>query len=801
MRYLVWFVYSSLAALLMGCGGGGGESSSSCSTSISADPLAPTSVASFACVQTSYADSTGGGGDSAGDGGVGGGVGDGAPKKKVQVTLTDSLGNKVSGLTDNDGKYFLRFNTAVFVPPFVLRAIDGGGSVLTAVSTDTIPMGKAIVVNINPLTDIITSDVLPTNTGTNSEFNGSAISAAGLTTAISNLRSSILTSLNTLLTAAGRASTTTFNPMSSTYAYDGTLVDAVLDSITHGRAGDTGKTTLSAKLAGVTIDTTTGEASTTFITSGAPLGTSSILSSTTTALTYTKITAWLTEMNRCLALPSNTTDSTCVDTTTPTLNKFGAGTVALDYKEKSMDLREHLKYLFSANTTSHPQHIQNSVISNPRILFIDGYTVSSAQDMAVVEVTITQPSVGDLIVQGGANDGSNIEYNAILVFKSVGGTGNAAGNWILKGSQDNYFAEVRSRYERETQINPAMNLNVAPSSGWRTYKPSIYKSGLEFPIRVGTFNTSSRQWVNSDIWSVRVKGPGLPLNGLIFSRSTVFEPTAAAASINPYLSIQNKMGNTLTGVGGVIPNAYDTGNAFLLQAQTQAGAALYNGWWESVYSDDKWSIPSSGNTAAFPGQVDHPLINASFSAYQAFARYSFEIFTCSGGTGTFCSSTASNTPTATVYARNYSPLFPASYVASIPFNTFTAGSQSLVSNSPAQTVGVPFTLVWTNNTLASPNNQASAFARNGLSGSTIFKWKVTQRSLSGSNSSGTRPTFATLNPAPAATAGGPTWASFQGCATPTSCLTNVHSYRAISIRSQQGYANVYDTIRWDNPGP
>ena len=61
---------------------------------------------------------------------MGGSAGDGAPLNNAAVFLTDATGKTVSGRTNARGGYLLRFRTADFQAPFVLKVIDAGGNVL-----------------------------------------------------------------------------------------------------------------------------------------------------------------------------------------------------------------------------------------------------------------------------------------------------------------------------------------------------------------------------------------------------------------------------------------------------------------------------------------------------------------------------------------------------------------------------------------------------------------------------------------------------------------------------------------------
>jgi hypothetical protein len=148
------------------------------------DPLTPVVPVDFASAQASFAVASDGvGGDGAGDAGVGGAAGDGAALRRATIVLTDNTGKTLSGQTDDAGNYLIRYKSADIKPPFVMKVIDAGGNVLAAPSEATVPVGKVARININPLTDKLTSDILAASIpGTDKQFNGSNLNLAALPT-------------------------------------------------------------------------------------------------------------------------------------------------------------------------------------------------------------------------------------------------------------------------------------------------------------------------------------------------------------------------------------------------------------------------------------------------------------------------------------------------------------------------------------------------------------------------------------------------------------------------------------------
>jgi hypothetical protein len=380
------------------------------------DPLTPVEPIDFALAQASLSVASDGlGGDGGGDGGVGGGAGDGAPLRRATIVLTDVAGKTLTGQTDDAGNYLIRYKTAEIKPPFVIKVVDSGGNVLAAPSEATIPAGKVARININPLTDKIVSDILPASVaGTDKQFNGSSLNLAALPQAKANL----VTSIRAALTTAGVTTTTAFDPITSKYAYDGTGVDAVIESISLTRNPDSGATQLQAKLAGL-VTAADGTVSPTLISASTPLATTQVAIASSPALTFDKLKAWIDGVNTCLATAG---------TPTPTPECAESGRtkfLAADYKHNSKDFDEDFVTLFSETGRL---GVRGSVFRNPTILYFTRSTGSTIDNVAVVEVTIQQPRTGPL----AGNITTPIEYVKTLIFVRDDVTaGLKAGNWKL----------------------------------------------------------------------------------------------------------------------------------------------------------------------------------------------------------------------------------------------------------------------------------------------------------------------------------------------------------------------------------
>lgn len=616
--------------------------------------------------------SDGVGGDAGGDGGVGGTAGDGSPLRGVTVILKDATPlpppppgdaapaaappdpEVARGTTDANGRFLLRFNTASIVPPLILQVIDVGGNVLASTTEEKVPTGKAIRVNVNPLTDKITSDVLTSVGSTDQRFVGSQVDLAKLAAA----KSDLVASSKAALGVAGITDTTQFDPVRSIYKLDGTGVDAVIESISHSREPTTGATQLRAKLE--TLQTqANGSVTPSLITAATPLSTDAVAVASNPALTFAKINAWMNEMNRCLALSSaaRAADADCVDAD-------GTRLIAQNFRDNGKDLAETYRTLYSESDLS---AVQGSSLSNPAILV--NIPASSAfppeAESTIVEFTVDQPRTGPL---AGSRTGA-IRYTTTMSFVATSSTRATAGNWILGGNQNRYDASIQPGYERAFQAH----------SSFRSLFPDTLATLLEIRISPSSFATTTRSYVPANIRAARVKGPGLPDVGLVLSPSS--RPGASR-----YLTPHNKVGDATLGNGAVANSTTQPiFNLSMVKTANSPSTTTLNAY---------WSVPNSSPSFADAPQTD-------FSSMQAYSRYTIEYF---------LNGNATATPDLVETTRILAPVMPPNYLDLLPHHNTHADLQLFFAGSPG---GCSFTLQWFNNLQGAPVD--SAFITDGAS--------------------------------------------------------------------------------------
>ncbi len=695
------------------------------------DPLTPQISVPFSDATTTFAVATEDiGGDGGGDGGVGGGAGDGSPIKRAVVVVTDRTGATRTGSTNDEGNYFVRFPSS-FVSPIVVKVVDVGGNALASATAEATGPGKVLRVNVNPLTDKMVSDALAsTVAGTDKPLNGSQVDGAKLEAA----RMSVVESIRAALGVAGVTKTDLFDPVKSVYKYDGTGIDAVIESITHSRNAQTGATELRAKLAGLN-NNADGVVQPVLISATTPLATTQVAINANPVLTFTKINAWLDEVNRCLALTQAqyALDANCVDAN-------GTRLVASNFLNNSRDYLEDFRTLYSDTGT---KHIEGSTMRNPTILaFAKSSPGVAIDDTAIVEVTIRQPRTGPL----SDNLVGTIEYTKVLTFlRNDALTAAKAGNWILQGNRLALAASVSTRYERNVQVNPAMAANVAGQS------PSRLETRLLIDLNQRRFDAATRTYVSAGIRALRVKGPGLPSAGLVMSPNTIAGAT--------WMGALNKTG----AVPSVAPTTNGNSPNFNLAAALIDGSPIYSSFW-------------NGSSA---GYRDAPLTD--FSSMQAFAAYTFELF--------LASTSSTTVPDTTMTVYNFASVASPVNLVGVPVNDISPSQLQVTAPKPAiaAATSAHVTVTWVNNPNAAPVNQVRTFGaeRSPKGALSNFTTRLEDRgsSVAGAFSLSARPTAAAVRI--------PTGLPSLGNGTPG-------DNRFVSVWANQGRAVVINAVRWDN---
>lgn len=682
-------------------------------------------------------DNTGGAtsGD-AGDGGVGGGAGDGAPMSRARVTLTDANGRTASGLTDSNGRFLLRFPSSIFKPPYILRVIDGGGAIRTAVVTDAVPANMAVWANVNSLTDKIVSDALsPAIGGTDKSFDGGRIDTAK----VAKAKSDMVAAVKSALAAAGITNTARLDAVRSRFAYDGTGVDAILDSVNHTRDPATGATQLRTKLATISNDAA-GTEQPKLVTATAPLVAALVSLPNSEALTHNKLKRWTDEVNRCLALAAHmySADSACVDAD-------GSRLVRNDYRDNGKDFREDFRTLFSEFDGS---AVTGSSLRSPKILFVSRTPGSAVDDIAHVQFTVVQPYVGPRGPNGPVPGA--VEYPIVKVFKRDDGLTRAlAGNWRLYGNRRVYDLMVEPRYYRVIQANPARLSSL----------PSYVHSSLRLVVLRNRWDRDRQAYVDANIRAVRVKGPGLPAAGMVLAPST-------ACGTSTYLALLNKVGS--------VP----TGDQFASIVQNDFRLASVN------LDGQRFSTPGT----FFPTRditVNQIPYLADFSPIRAYSLYTYEIF--------LRSNPGNTVPDAVETARILAPLMPPEAALKLPMTDVSPSLPLISFGAAAIPSGLAAVANWLNNPLAAPVSTASLYAEelDATKPNDPLKFYLIRSAVPGAYAARSVPSSQVLTV--------PTQASDPNCSSGRvpAYDGNTGVYREVTLSSYQGHARVYSSMAWN----
>jgi hypothetical protein len=213
-----WLGAFALALALAGCGGGGG------------DAPAPGGGGTPVTILDSFGQVVAAGGADgvgSGDSGADGTAGDGAGIVGGTVTITDTTGKSVSGITDAQGYY--RVKVTGFTPPLVAKVTKPNGSAFYSLNVKQLKVNGFVTLNITGLTDKVASDVARAGGKTRASDLTPQLVAANpdaITQSINSLKSTIAP----VIAAAG-IDASSFDPLAAPFRPNHTGYDFVLDNV------------------------------------------------------------------------------------------------------------------------------------------------------------------------------------------------------------------------------------------------------------------------------------------------------------------------------------------------------------------------------------------------------------------------------------------------------------------------------------------------------------------------------------------------------------------------------------------
>jgi hypothetical protein len=418
--------------------------------------------------------SCGGGGSSTqtSDSSISGTAAAGAPLDGATIVIKDSLGATVGTTTaGTDGSYKISFNPSGFTAPYVISAsgnLGGGAETFISVSPTAPTAGSTQTVNVTPVTHAIAARV--STTGNPIDLVDSIASQKGniTTSNISTIEGAFRTFLDSHLTSVGLNSS--FNLLNSTY---NSSIDKLLDNVKFD-VSPSGIITVTSSAGQAVNDlaasnTKPSAGSTAVIAAGVnPSATHKAnipaSPSTSAVIGIDALETIRASLDSCMLLPtaSRSTSTLC--------SKY----IISDYKNDGKSLTQEFGSGGSIDFTSSGN--DGMVFKKPEIL----RQIDMTKDAEIVQVRLT----------GLRKDGSTREVVSIAK-NNISGSGTG---WKLTGNGRDY----------NTFVNAAATKRI--SQGLAT---SRYESDLSLFVQS-----------NASISYVKVKGPGLPTDGVYLMPKT-----------------------------------------------------------------------------------------------------------------------------------------------------------------------------------------------------------------------------------------------------------------------------------------
>lgn len=509
----------------------------------------------------------------------------GAPMSGATIVVMDSSGKSVTATADSNGNYTA--NVTGFVAPLMISATSTSGEASKhyVALLETVPaLGNSATANVTPLTHALAT--LASSDGLSpEEFENDRTKLQNLDTtkfhrALGNLQGV----LAPVLTNAGLS--TNFDPIKTPFSADrSSAADVLLDTI---KVTTTGSGVEFNNIRVAVNNSDNGSTATVTLTGATLTPPSTLPAPTVSASEFHGLDDFVTQANTCFALAPANRVSVDGSGNYTLLGSCAAMTVFSNtYKRSSYNLAQ---------------------VWGPRLAFVPQ------------GATVLPPEVLDFEKNAVNDDVALVR----LAYKATGGNGSyietarkIAGVWKLDGNQRNYAATVSiglnrsvdvstNGYVVHTSSNPGYDDNNVNVGRFSAYESVIYFS----------FDQSAAS--SADVYAVRVKGPGLPANGVVLARST-------ACGSDRHLSFYSNDGS--------LPAASVT---------AMPSATSFNGWRFDVsplgtgYTGHHFYDQYRGitNTGAASSSTSNSIASTAVdvSTIPSFAKYDWEVFKVASGT-------------------------------------------------------------------------------------------------------------------------------------------------------------------------
>jgi hypothetical protein len=513
----------------------------------------------------------------------------GAPLSGATITIIDSTGKSVTATAGADGSYTA--NVTGFTAPLLVTATGASGdSVRKYIAlVDTAPAaGTSAIANVTPLTNALaalaSSDGLSPEEFAKDLTKLQNLDKAKLARALTNLQAA----LSAVLADAGLPAK--FDPTKTPFQADRTSGgDVLLDTIKVSQSSN-GVAFTNVRIA--IGSTEAGSTATITLTGATTVPPTPLAAPTVAAADVKALDAWTTQVNACLALAPAARVTLAANVYT-----FNGACAAIP-----------------AVTSSYKRNGYNlSQVWGPRFAFIPQGAVAALPEI----LTFAKNDAGDDIAF------IRLAYNSATgggVYNEVARKIN--GSWKIDGNQRDFDADTTVALIRTTDVSTnGMAIGAIAGyadSGKNVGKFSSYQSRLFFRFNQAGPNAAT-------VYAVRVKGPGLPLAGVVIAKSS-------GCGTSNYLALYSNDGSFPS--SSILMPTTTTGNGWTMDVKNfgtgYTGTDFYN---QNRGINSGTGLPSTSTTSSIaPVALD-------VSAIPEFARYTWEVFT---GSGTTASSTFSS---------------------------------------------------------------------------------------------------------------------------------------------------------------
>lgn len=513
----------------------------------------------------------------------------GAPLAGASISVYDSNGKIATATAGTNGSYTA--NISGFVAPILISATgNSGNSVRKYVALlDTSPTaGTTLTANITPLTHALAT--LASSDGLSPEEFARDINLlknldrAKLAQALTNMQGVLANAF------ADVGLPTNFDPTKTKFSADRTSGgDVLLDTIKVSQSSD-GVTLTNVRIPIASGDS--GSTATATLTGSTATPPTALPAPTIAAADIKALDAWLAEVNDCLALaPSARVSKTVMGSTTTYTSFLGAcATVSgfsAGYKSSGYNLLQtwgpRLDYIPSGATLAPPEILNFS-------------KNAAGDDTAAVRLNYSAPSGG----------GSYLE-----TARKIGGA------WAIDGNQRNYdvgatLALIRS-IDASTNGYSFGTIPGYVDSTKNVGKFSAYRSSIFF-----SFNQTGPN--ATDVYAVRIKGPGLPTAGLVFAKSSICGTSSSLSLFSNNGSLPTSPSQT------AMPVTTATGTSWTFDVKSIGSGYTGNDFYNQYRGISTLTgLPSTSTT----NSIASPAV--SVKDIPEFPKYDWEVFTVLGG--------------------------------------------------------------------------------------------------------------------------------------------------------------------------